>query len=390
MSRLSTIKKAPLRAPEIALRSKSEAVEINTMNDSNEISGLIEIYRSNRGISTRELTESEWLKLRRLGIGASEAYAAAGLSDYRTAYEVVEDKLGLSSESVADSYRRRQKMEAGHAMEPVTASRFSEATGLKTQQYHRMVMHPEHDYMYANIDRRIIGISDEQRDWLEHVFNQPVEGVGLAELKNVEFGREWGKPDDPMLTGGLCTSGEVPEAYYIQVQHQLACLGYKWGFLVVTIAGWETRWYPILRDDETIEDLIAIHADLWRHVENGTLPEIDTDHPRAQDLLKRLHPGTDGTVIRLSDLDHWRRVEQEAKAEIKELETTARKARSRILKHMGDSAVAIFDDKTCIRRKVVEPKTYTVEPKPYILATYGKPGRNELNALEEQQQEETA
>ncbi|MBK1691112.1 YqaJ viral recombinase family protein [Ectothiorhodospira mobilis] len=338
---------------------------------------------TNHRVATLDMPEEVWLSLRGLGIGASEAAAAVGASEHRTPFEIAERKLGLAADDADANYRRRQKMAMGHVMEPVTAARFAEFTGLNVQNFNCMLAHPEHPFMMANIDRRIVGVTDAQSAWLELVMGQTVKGPGVAELKNVEFAKGWGKPDNVHTTGGLCTTGEVPEDYFIQVQHQLAVTGYEWGFLVVTIAGWETRWYPILRDDELIDDLIALEGELWATIQRGEMPEIDVEHPKAIELLKRLYPGTDGSMVDLAELEHWRKVEQQAKEEIKALETTAKVARARILKAMGDAAVATFGDDQVMRRKVVKRKAYTVEvgESEYVDIRYGKMNKAEKDQL---------
>jgi len=347
---------------------------------------LIENHR----VSTLGMPEDVWLQLRGLGIGASEAAAAVGASEYRTPFEIAERKLGLASDDADANYRRKMKMAMGHVMEPVTASRFAEFTGLNVQNFNYMLAHPEHPFMMANLDRRIVGVNEAQYAWMELLFGKTVKGPGVAELKNVEFSQGWGKPDNVHSTGGLCTSGEVPEDYFIQVQQQLAVSGYEWGFLVVTIAGWETRWYPILRDEELIDDLIALESDLWDGICRGEMPEIDVEHPKAIDLLKRLYPGTDGRVVEMSDLEHWKKVEEDAKAEIKALETTAKTARAHILNAMGNAAVAAFSDGSCYRRKVVKRAGYEVAPTSYVdcrVAKISKAEREQLEADTENQGE---
>ncbi|GAB2798900.1 hypothetical protein GCM10027040_27290 [Halomonas shantousis] len=339
---------------------------------------------ANGRISTLGMDQDVWLQLRGLGIGASEAAAAIGISEHRTPYEIAERKLGLAQDDDEANYRRQLKMAMGHVMEPVTASRFAEATGLNVQNYNAMVCHRDHPWMMANIDRRVVGVTEGQAAWLEMIFGQTVKGPGVIELKNVEFGQQWGKPDNVHATAGLCTSGEVPEDYFIQVQHQLAVMNYEWAFLVVTIAGWETRWYPILSDEDLIADIIDLEGELWASIQRGELPDIDVEHPKAVELLKRRFPGTDGSIVDLSELEHWRKVEHEAKETIKANEVVAEQARARILKAMGPAAVATFSGDEVLRRKVTKRKAYTVqvEASEFIDIRYGKINKAEREALE--------
>ncbi|MCG7598370.1 YqaJ viral recombinase family protein [Halomonas sp. McH1-25] len=339
--------------------------------------------QANGRISTLGMPEDIWLELRGLGIGASEAAAAIGISEHRTPYEIAERKLSLAKDDDEANYRRQLKMAMGHVMEPVTASRFAEATGLTVQNYNAMVAHRDHPWMLANIDRRVVGVTEGQSVWLEGIFGQAVSGPGVIELKNVEFGQKWGKPDNVHATAGLCTSGEVPEDYFVQVQHQLAVMGYEWAFLVVTIAGWETRWYPILRDDALIEDIIELEGELWAGIQRGELPDIDVEHPKAIELLKRRYPGTDGSIVRLDSVAHWREEIEKADAEIKKNEGIKEVAKARLLETMGEAAVGVFSDGACFRRKVINKKAYTVEYQAtsYLDFRAGKIGKAEKDQL---------
>lgn len=322
----------------------------------------------NRRVSTLNMTEDNWLELRKIGIGASEAAEAVGVSEYRGQREWTERKLGLVESDFEENYRMKMKMAMGHTMEPVTAEMFARATGLQVQNYNQMVMHPEHDFMLCNIDRRVVGVNELQQAWLETIFGTAVSGPGVVELKNVEFAKEWGKPDNVNQTQGLCTSGEVPDSYYIQVQHQLACMGYEWGFLVVTVNGWDVRWYPILRDEETISDLIDLECEAWGYVEREELPLLDLEHPKAIDALKRMYPGTDGSVIRLPErLNHWHKVKQDADAQISEMKKVSDTAAAQLLAEMKDSGVALAPDGSAYTRKLTKRKGFVVEATEFVV-----------------------
>ena len=51
-------------------------------------------------VSTENLTEQEWLAYRRRGIGGSDVAAILGISPFRTARDLYDDKLNIAS--VAD------------------------------------------------------------------------------------------------------------------------------------------------------------------------------------------------------------------------------------------------------------------------------------------------
>ena len=319
-------------------------------------------------ISTLGMPEDVWLQLRTLGIGASEAAECIGLSKWRCQSEWVEKKLGLISDTQSDNYRLSMKRKMGHIMEPVTAELFAQATGLKVQNFNYMQRHPQHQWMLCNIDRRIVGLTENQQQWLSALFGYEVSGPGIAELKNVEYAKEWGQPDDVSVTGGLCTSGEVPEDYYLQVQHQLAVTGYTWAFLVVTINGWDVRWYPIQRCEDTIADLIELEEIAWGYVQRREIPPVDLDHPTAVDLLKRRYPGTNGeTVLLDAELMPWHQVREDAKRKIAELQAVVKAADAQILEVAKDASVILLPDGTAYTRKVQTRKAFEVKDSSFVV-----------------------
>ena len=73
-------------------------------------------------VSTENLTEQEWLAYRRRGIGGSDVAAILGISPFRTARDLYDDKLNIAS--VADDAGNWVALEMGHLLEPLVASDF--------------------------------------------------------------------------------------------------------------------------------------------------------------------------------------------------------------------------------------------------------------------------
>ena len=78
---------------------------------------------------------TEWLKARRSGIGGSDVAAILGLSRYKTAVDVYEDKI------VTDEPEDTQSQAAyfGSVLEDVVAHEFSKRTGMKIQRVNKML-----------------------------------------------------------------------------------------------------------------------------------------------------------------------------------------------------------------------------------------------------------
>ncbi len=80
-------------------------------------------------ISTINMSREEWLKLRKSGIGGSDAGAICGLNPYSSPMKVYQDK---TSEDVSDL--DSESMRQGRDLEDYVARRFMEATGLKVRR----------------------------------------------------------------------------------------------------------------------------------------------------------------------------------------------------------------------------------------------------------------
>jgi len=87
-------------------------------------------------VDTAALSEAEWLAWRRQGIGGSDAAAILGISPWRTARDLYDDKLG--SISAQDDSGIWVALEMGHLLEDLVARIFSKKTGYPVFQIKKM------------------------------------------------------------------------------------------------------------------------------------------------------------------------------------------------------------------------------------------------------------
>ena len=80
-------------------------------------------------IPIKELSREEWLRLRKNGLGGSDAGAVCGLNPYVSAMEVFQDKTTEEVEDVDN-----ESMRQGRDLEAYVAQRFTEETGLKVRR----------------------------------------------------------------------------------------------------------------------------------------------------------------------------------------------------------------------------------------------------------------
>ena len=240
-----------------------------------------------------DLTREEWLSLRRVGVGGSEAAAASGLSRWQSKLGLWLDKLG-QGKPVEES----EQMYWGTVMEPVLLAEFSKRTGKEAKPCPFMFQSVEHPWMIADID----GYTKE-----------PDGSTSIIEIKTASsFSvNDW--------------ADGVPLQYLLQLNHYFSVTGLHKGYLVVLIGGNEFQIHEIERDEEIINNLIALEYDFWQHVVNKIQPEPDS---QSGDALNQLYPQANNTSILLddtadnliSDYLNIKAIEDDVKAKKAELE----------------------------------------------------------------------
>lgn len=260
-------------------------------------------------IQTVEMSREEWLEARRQGIGGSDVSAIAGLNKWKSPVGVYLDKVGQSP--LKDTAGEAAYW--GNVMEGIVAQEFSIRTGLKVRRRNAILKHPEHEFMFANVDRLIIG----KREGLECK-------TASEYLKN-----EW--EDD-----------EIPAAYLLQIQHYMAVTGYKAWHIAVLIGGNKFIHKRIERDEELISYLIQIEKDFWENHVLKEIPPAFDGSDASVDLLKALYPESDpASEINLpKDVETLIEALEVIKSDIKESETQKKEYENQIKALMGASEKA--------------------------------------------------
>ncbi len=96
------------------------------------------------------LTEEEWRGYRCLGIGGSDAAAVCGVSPWKTARDLYEEKI--QKIVVADPDEGWVAKEIGRRLEELVVQIFMKQTGLKPYSVRRMFRHPLYPFMLSNVD----------------------------------------------------------------------------------------------------------------------------------------------------------------------------------------------------------------------------------------------
>ena len=236
-------------------------------------------------------SEEEWLEIRKTGIGGSDAGAVCGVNPYRSPVQAWLEKTGK-----ADNFEDNERMFWGRELEDVVANIFARLNGFKVRRNNAILVHPDYDFMLANLDREIVG--QEEKTILE------VKTASEYTLKN------WTEGDIPAkcmsFSEGIWApsvstiSGNIPEYYQLQVQHYMCVTGATKAYLVVLIGGGRYLQFEIQRDDELINYLIQIESDFWQYVKTNTAPPMDESSLTAS-TLNMLYPSSNGEQIYLPE-----------------------------------------------------------------------------------------
>ncbi|MEU1815213.1 lambda-exonuclease family protein [Streptomyces roseifaciens] len=188
----------------------------------------------------------EWEATRRAGIGGSDAAALLGLNKYQGPRHVFEAKHGRADEVKSEA------AEIGTEIEDFIANLFSKRSGIPIATPPGTLVHNEHSWMLANVDRYALWDAETG------AVAGPVECKNRSEYQLLDW--EDGIPDAPA----------------IQCHWYMAVGGWDVGYVVALVGGNKLRWHMIQRDEEMIGYLVD-YCGKWyqRHVVEGFPPPAD-------------------------------------------------------------------------------------------------------------------
>ena len=257
---------------------------------------------------TKNMPQEQWLKLRKQGIGGSDAGAVCGLNPYVSAMDVYLDKTGDAPEEIAEN----EAMKQGHDLEEYVAQRFMEETDLKVRRSNAMYVHEEYPFMIADVDRLVVG-----------------QNVGLeCKTASPYMAEKW-------------KDGQVPAHYLAQCYHYMAVLGAEAWYIAVVIYGREFKYVKIERDEEVIQNLIQIEKMFWtHHVIPKILPEPDGSDAAEHFINRYFRDSRENVSVPLLGFDEKLRRRQEISELMGKLETEKKKIEQEVKAYMQDAEMA--------------------------------------------------
>lgn len=258
-------------------------------------------------VSTVGMDHDEWLLHRKNGIGGSDAGAISGMNPYKSIIDVYLDKTSPVSETVDN-----EAMRQGRDLENYVAQRFSEETGKKVRRANAIFIHPEHDYMFANVDRLISG-----------------EDAGLeCKTASAYSADKW-------------KDGKIPESYELQCHHYMAVTGASAWYIACVILGKGFVWHKIERDEELIQMLINLETDFWKNnVLAKKMPNPDGSEAAERIIAEKYASSTKDKSIELFGYDKKLERRKEISELEKKLESEKKQIEQEIKIYMEDAEKA--------------------------------------------------
>lgn len=263
-----------------------------------------------RTISTLGLSREQWLKMRKSGLGGSDAGAVCGLNPYSSPMNVYRDKTTDEMDDIDN-----EAMRQGRDLEEYVARRFMEETGLKVRRSNKMYRSEEYPFMLADVDRLVVGT-----------------GAGLeCKTASAYNGDKW-------------KDGQVPPHYLIQCLHYMAVTGRREWYIAVVILGVGFRYQKIVWDDGMIGKLIAVEQAFWnQHVVPGVMPEPDGSRACDEVLAQYYQRAEHKSSIPLVGFDDKLEKRERLLEEMGRLEKEQKRIEQEIKCYMQDHELAVSD-----------------------------------------------
>lgn len=262
-------------------------------------------------IPTAGLKQEEWLKLRKTGIGGSDAGTVCGLNPYGSLMKLYHDKTSAEIEET-DNEAVRQ----GHDLEEYVAQRFTEATGLKVRRSNFMYRSLGHPFMIADVDRLVIG-----------------ENAGLeCKTASAYNADKW-------------KDGNIPLHYAMQCFHYMAVTGKRTWYIAAVILGSEFVYHKLTWEDGLIAGLVEAEKSFWEnHVMAGVMPQPDGSKACDAVLEQYFHTARKKSMVELVGFDEKLRRREEILASISRLEQEQKQIEQEVKLFMQDNEFAANDN----------------------------------------------
>ncbi len=191
-------------------------------------------------------------------IGSSDAPVILGISNWKTPFELFQEKTGAKEQ---DDLSEVERVQWGIILEDAVAQMYMRRTGKKVRRVNdRKICNDFGFPMVAQIDRAIVG-----------------EGSNL-EIKTTDTfcADQWGEEG----------SDDIPLHYYAQIQHQMAVTKKQRTEVAVLIGGNKMKLYHVDFHEEFVVRMIEAERSFWQSVQTLEAPDPVTIEEAAMKWAK--------------------------------------------------------------------------------------------------------
>jgi len=290
-------------------------------------------------VTGERLSEEEWHKLRKVGIGGSDMGTLCGENKYGSRYELWCLKTGRTMPTDAG-----EPAQWGHDLEAPVAINYARATGKALVEWPVILRSKAKPYLSANLDYLVVEPSEQfpagkVTEWLNPT--SPSGVLGIYEGKTTGIA----SPGNPHHWD----SGACPSSYLIQCMHYMGICGLPKTWVGCLIGGKGLVKREIDFDPQFFADLEKIADDFWQLVLDDVAPEPDGSDA-TEEALKSQYPRSapgevyeGGTELALL----WESFEQ-AKQAAKDADDYRKACRSKIVALMGKAEYGYGPDGTAL------------------------------------------
>ena len=293
-------------------------------------------------IPLKGVDNAGWLRLRKTGIGGSDAGAICGVNPYSSAMKVFQDKTSKEIEE-----QDNEAIRIGHDLEDYVAQRFTEAAGLKVRKSNFMYRSRKCPFMIADVDRLVVG-----------------EDAGLeCKTASAYNADKW-------------ADGDIPLHYVMQCYHYMAVTGKRAWYIAAVILGREFTYRKLEWDDDLIGQLTEVEDNFWNnHVVPGIIPPPDGSKACDEVIQQYFHTARKEAAIKLEGFDERLRRREEILGSIARLEAERKQIEQEVKLYMQDHELARSEYFRVSWKNIDAMKLDARrirEERPEIYADYGK------------------
>lgn len=203
-----------------------------------------------------QLQRDQWLEWRRVnGFGGSDAPAVLGLSKFKSQTELVLEKRGeIPFKDDTEFFHWRREME-----DPILRE-YGRRTGRMVVKPEHPVKSQEHPFMFTTYDGVVMGAAEPGPT----VF---ADSLRVVQAKTANSKQGWGEPG----------TDEVPDDYWIQVQHEMATCGAPVADIPVLFYFSKLEIFTVEADPVFQAELIDQERKLWDMItKTSEMPPVVT------------------------------------------------------------------------------------------------------------------